>query len=144
MDSMIDPSADVVWDSVATIISAKGTEERAPRNDEEWTNVRRHTITLIEGSNMLLVPGRHIAKPGEKAEDAAVELQPEEIEKLVNEDRPSWTMLTHGLQDAAMVALNAVEAKDVEALLNSGEGIDQACESCHLKYWYPPKEASQQ
>src|ERR1700732_1176224 len=46
MDSMIDPSADALWDSVATIVSAAGTEERAPHTDEEWTNVRHHAIQL--------------------------------------------------------------------------------------------------
>ena len=31
MDSLVDPSADVLWESVATIVSAKGTEERRPK-----------------------------------------------------------------------------------------------------------------
>jgi len=32
-----------------------------------------------------------------------------------------------------------VEAKDKEALLEAGDAIDQACESCHFTYWYPKK-----
>ena len=31
MDSMVDPVADVIWNSVATIITKEGVEERAPR-----------------------------------------------------------------------------------------------------------------
>src|SRR5712691_3351567 len=42
MDSMVDPNADYLWESVATIVTAAGTEERAPRTDEEWTNLRKH------------------------------------------------------------------------------------------------------
>jgi len=34
-------------------------------------------------------------------------------------------------------SFKAIEKKDVEGLLNSGDGIDKACENCHLKYWYP-------
>ena len=35
MDSMVDPNADFLWESVATIVTTAGTEERAPRTDEE-------------------------------------------------------------------------------------------------------------
>ena len=138
MDSLIDPSADVVWDSVEVLVTAQGTEERAPKTDEEWKDVRRRAITLVEASNMLLVPGRHIARPGEKAEDPKIELRPEQIEAMVDQDRASWTTFAHGLHDAAMESLKAIDAKDKTALLYSGDGLDKACENCHLKYWYPP------
>src|SRR3979490_1948874 len=77
MDSMIDPSADSLWDSVATIVSATGTEERAPRTDEDWAKVRHNAITLVEATNLILMDGRHVARPGEKAENPKVELGPE-------------------------------------------------------------------
>jgi hypothetical protein len=137
MDSMIDPSADALWDSVATIVSAAGTEERAPQTDEEWTIVRHHAIRLVEATNLLLIPDRHVAKPGEKAENPEVELAPEEIEKRINEDRATWITLVHGLHDAALPALRATEAKNPQALFDAGEQIDTACENCHQKYWYP-------
>src|SRR5213594_3471484 len=99
MDSMVDPGSDVIWDSVETIVSAKGTEEKMPRTDEEWKNVRRHAIMLLEATNLLLIPGRHVAKPGEKAEDPKVELNPEQIEELMNKDKESWVKHAHTLHD---------------------------------------------
>ena len=142
MDSTVDPSADFLWDSVATVVTAAGTEERAPRTDEEWTNVRRRAIQLIEATNLLQVPGRHVAKPGEKSENPGIELGPEEIETVINQDRATWIKFAHGLHDAVMPALNAIEAKNVQALSDAGELIDTACENCHLKYWYPNQEES--
>src|SRR5262245_14962850 len=62
MDSMVDPSADTLWESVATIVSAAGTEERQPRTDEEWKNVHRKAIELVEATNLLIIEGRHVAK----------------------------------------------------------------------------------
>ena len=138
MDSIVDPSADFLWDSVEVLVTAKGTEERAPKTDEEWKEVRRRAIALVEASNLLLVPGRHIARPGEKAEDPKVELGPEQIEAMVSQDRAAWTTLTHGLHDAGTEAVKAIDAKDKDALFSSGDGLDKACENCHLKYWYPP------
>jgi hypothetical protein len=48
MDSMVDPGADFIWESVATIISAKGVEDRAPHTDEEWKEVRRRAIRVVK------------------------------------------------------------------------------------------------
>ena len=90
MESLVDPSADALWDSVATIVSAAGTEERQPKTPEEWANVRRRAISLVEATNLLIMEGRRVAKPGEKAENEEVELGPEEIEKLISGDRTSW------------------------------------------------------
>jgi len=107
MDSLVDPSGDFLFDSVATIVTARGTEERAPRTDEEWTSVRRAAIRIMEATNLLLMPGRHVAKPGEKSDNPEVESGPEAIEALINKDRTAWTNLAHGLNDAAMLALQA-------------------------------------
>ncbi len=140
MDSMVDPSADFVWASVATVVDADGEHEKFPQTDEEWKDVRRRVITILEATNLLLVPGRHIAKPGEKAEDPKIELAPEAIEALVNQDRPSWIRLAHGLHDAASEALAAADARSTESIMTAGEKLDRACENCHQKYWYPPNE----
>src|SRR5688572_2310667 len=56
MDSITDPSADVVWNSVQTVVTASGIEETAPRTDEEWVNVRRGAIRLAEAANLLMMP----------------------------------------------------------------------------------------
>ena len=137
MDSIIDPSADVVWESVATVVTPSGTEERMPRTDEEWTVVRRGAIRLVEGTNLLLMPGRHVARPHEKSEVPGIELEPTEMEVLINKDRAKWESRTKALHVESLAALRAIEAKDAKALVDIGERIDGACENCHVQYWYP-------
>jgi hypothetical protein len=143
MDSLVDPSADALWDSVEIVATLQGTEHKAPRTDDEWKALRRHAIALVEASNLLLIPGRHVAGPEEKAEDPRVDLHPEEIEALLVKDRGAWAMRAHRLHEAATVSLQAVEARDVTALMNAGETLDAACEACHRNYWYrtPPPES---
>src|SRR5436190_15542075 len=41
MDSIVDPSADVVWDSVGVVADRKGRHELAPKTDDEWSEIRR-------------------------------------------------------------------------------------------------------
>ena len=140
MDSVIDPSSDAIWDSVEIIATLDGVEHRQPKTDDDWKALRREAITLVEASNLLLIPGRQVAKAGEQAEDARVDLHPEEIQALIAKDVAAWSKHAHGLHDAAMESLKAIDARDVNALLNAGETLDASCESCHRNYWYrvPP------
>jgi signal transduction histidine kinase len=91
----------------------------------------------MEASDLILIPGRHVAAPGEKEQDPNVNLAPEKIEALINSDRASWVKMAHDLHDSVLPALKAIDAKDAQALSDAGAGIDKACEDCHLKYWYP-------
>ena len=140
MQSMVDPSSKILWDSVATNIGEAGAKEKAPQNDEEWAVVRHQAVVLMEATNLLVMPGRHVAPPGAKSDKPEVELAPEKIEEIVNQDLATWVKLAHGLHDTAAVALKAIDAKNAEELSNAGGDIDMACESCHLKHWYPEKK----
>ena len=137
MDSIVDPSADVVWNAVATVVHEGGNEERVPHTPEEWTDVRRGAIRLVEASNLLLMPGRHVARPGEKSEVPGVELEPEEMEALVNKDREAWTRHAKALHEVSLTMLQAIDAKDGKKLFDVGEELDTVCENCHVQYWYP-------
>jgi hypothetical protein len=137
MQSVVDPNADVVWLAVTTVQSNKGTVETKPKTDEEWTKVRHGAVALMEASNLLMVPGRHVARPGEKSETPGVELEPSEMEALINKDLASWRKRAHGLHEAGAAAIQAIDAKDADKLFEVGEQIERACESCHSQYWYP-------
>lgn len=137
MVSIVDPSADVVWEAVATLVTASGTEERAPRTDEEWAKVRQGAIRLVEATNLLVVPGRRVARSHEKSEAPGVELEPEQMQQLIAKDIAGWRARANALHEASLAALRAIDAKDAKALNDTGERIDGACENCHLQYWYP-------
>ena len=143
MLSIVDPSADVVWESVTTVIGPSGTEEKVPRTDEEWTNARRGAIRLVEASNLLLIPGRRVGRPGEKSEFPGIELEPEQMDVLINKDREAWIRRAKGLHDASLAALQAIDAKDAQKLFELGEGLEMACENCHSQYWYPNQQLPQ-
>jgi hypothetical protein len=137
MLSIVDPNADVVWLSVTTVQSAKGTQENAPKTDEEWTKVRHGAISLMEAANLLMIPGRHVARPHEKSDTPGVELEPAEMEVLINKDPGAWQMRAKALHDASVSTLQAIENKDAQKVFELGEEIEMACENCHKQYWYP-------
>jgi hypothetical protein len=137
MDSMVDPSADYIWESVGTEVSAKGVIEKAPKTDDEWKEERRRAILLVEAANLLVMPGRKVAQAGEKSENPGIELGPEEIMAIIDGNRATFHRLAHEFQQTAIEQLEAVNKKDLPALLKVGGDIDTRCENCHKTYWYP-------
>ena len=137
MLSIVDPSADVVWLSVTTIVDDKGLVETMPKTDEEWKKVRQGAIALAEAANLLKMPGRRVAQPGEKSDTPGVELEPEEMDVLIAKDRAAWHERATHLHDAAIDVIAAIDAKDGNKVFELGEKIEEACENCHKQYWYP-------
>jgi hypothetical protein len=137
MLGLIDPAADAVWLSVTTVVGAAGTVDTAPKTDDDWNKVRYGAMTLVEGANLLLMPGRHVARPGEKSLTPGVELEPQEMEALVNKDRAAWNDHAGKLRAAGVAVLVAVDAKDADKVFELGAEVEEACETCHRQYWYP-------
>src|SRR5687768_557075 len=126
MNSVIDPSVDVVWNSVKTVID-NGMTDHAPAADEEWAEVRRHALIVSEAANLLLMPDRPVAPPGAPSLAPGIELAPEEIRSLIDKNRDGWNFYVQQLQDSVKPALAAIDAKDPQALLDAGEQIDTTC-----------------
>ena len=109
MEWVMDPAADVIWDSVKSIITEKGTREIAPHTDAEWDAVRNAAATVMEAGNLLMIEGR--AK-----------------------DNKAWMAAARRLSDAANQAIKAAQAKNTEALFTEGGNIYKACSACHAQY----------
>lgn len=137
MQSIIDPNADDVWNSVSTIVTSAGVEDRSPKTDEDWQTVRKHAITLAEAANLLLIEGRPVAHAGASTSSVEAELTADETQKLIDNNREKFNAFALALHDATHEAITAIDAKNTEELVRIGGKIDQVCESCHAAYWYP-------
>jgi hypothetical protein len=109
MNAVIDPGADAIWGSVGTIITEQGTEERFPKNDEEWAVVENGALAVAEGSNLLMMDSRAV-------------------------DREEWIRLSLALIEVSQQTLKAVEARDKQAVFDLGGDIYAVCTNCHSKY----------
>ena len=137
MAGLIDTSADAVWLSVTTTVTDKGVVDTRPKDDEEWAQVRYGALRLVESANMLLTPGRRMARPGEKSIAPGIEEEPAAILAMVENDRPAWNQRVKAFHDASMLAVRAAESKDPGKILEVGETLEHACEGCHRHFWYP-------
>jgi hypothetical protein len=136
MQSEVDASADSIWDAVETTTSKSGDENKQPRTPEEWQEVRRNAIVLIEAGNLLTVDKRRLSAAPFPAE-AAGALDSAEIEKRIAGNRAAFNQYALTLRQTAQTMLAAIDAKDPQALVSAGGVLDEVCESCHMTFWYP-------
>ena len=137
MTAIIDPNIDFVWNSVSSVSTATGTEERQPQTDEDWRLLREHALYVAEAANLLLIEDRPIAAANAVTSSGGAELTPAAIKTLIAEHRQEYLQRAQGLQTAAQALLVAIDAKNVEELEKAGGEVEQACEQCHSQFWYP-------
>lgn len=139
MHNLVDPSADGVWDVVGSTLTAKGAQDRQPRTEEEWRQVRAHAILLIEATNLLAMDGRRLVPVGGKVTDEGNEgvLTAVEGQKQLDEQHAAFVQFALALREASIRMLAAVDAKDPRAMFDIGSDLDTVCEACHTTFWYP-------
>jgi hypothetical protein len=109
MNTVIDPTTDIIWDSVKTIITAEGIEEIRPQNEEEWTAVRNAAVIVAESGNLLMMVPRA-------------------------RDGGDWMRASQAMIDSGRATMKAAEAKDADKVFELGGVIYNACTNCHAKY----------
>jgi len=137
MEAIVDPSADVLWAAVKTVVDENGVHETLPTTPEEWLNLRLAAIRIVEGANLLMVPGRRAAPVGAVSEVPGVELEPAQIDALIRKQRKKFGAFAMALRDLGFETLQAIDAKDTASLLDLGGRMQNLCEGCHKAFWYP-------
>ena len=139
MANMIDPISDNIFDAVRWNSDAKGYHEYRPTTDEDWAKIRIGAVTIAEGIYLLKVP-RPFAPPGDVNNSTGPnppELSPTQIKAKVDQDPVLWEAKIQAVRNVALATLEAVKNKDVDAIFQASTDLDDACESCHIQYWYP-------
>jgi hypothetical protein len=140
MALQIDPAADAIWESVSTTVAKDGTHEHKPLTDKDWVLERGRALMLIEGANLLLMDGRRVTREGIKVlEDHGTpgNLSAEESQAAIDANRDTFVGFATALREVGEEILRASDAKDTDAILEAGATMDNVCEGCHLKFWYP-------
>jgi len=139
MRDMIDPASDYVFGAVKSVSTRQGTVEKVPKTDEDWDRIRIGAVTLAEGIYLLKIP-RPFAPEGDQNNSSgpdATELSPAQIKAKLEADPVLWNAKIEALRNVGLEVLEIVKKKKVDELWDAGGNLDQACESCHIQFWYP-------
>ena len=139
MRDMLDPASDNIFDAVKTVTTKRGTVDTLPKTDADWEKLRVGAVTIAEGVYLLKVP-RPFAPPGDENNSVgpdATELSPAQIEKKRAGDPVLWNAKIEALRNVGLEVLEIVKTKKSADLWQASYDLDQACEGCHIQYWYP-------
>jgi hypothetical protein len=139
MRDMLDPASDNIFDAVKLVYTTSGTVETSPKTEQDWEKIRIGAVTLAEGVYLLKIP-RPFAPPGDENNSKGpepTELSPAQIKAKLEADPVLWNAKIEALRNVGLEVLEIVKQKKVAELWDAGDNLDQACESCHLQYWYP-------
>ena len=139
MRDMIDPASDLIFDAVKVEIGKGGTTETVPRTEKDWEKIRIGAVTIAEGVYLLKIP-RPFTPPGDENNSTGehpTELSPAKIKAKLEADPVLWNAKIEALRNVGLEVMEIVKKKDVNELWEAGSNLDQACEGCHLQYWYP-------
>ena len=126
-------------------MAARGSSRSSRTSDEDWARVRSGAVTVAEGISLLKIP-RPIAPPDappNKDPDNA-ELPPDQIRAKILADPVLWNAKIEALRDINLTILEVVKRRNVSELVEAGALLDQACETCHLEFWYPAEKGLMQ
>jgi 6-bladed beta-propeller len=84
-------------------------ETRTPQTAEEWLSLEEQTLKLTESASLLMLPGWA-------------------------RDRDRWMADAKLLVDAGTAALEAVKARDIEAIAGLNDRLYESCTTCHSHY----------
>ena len=81
----------------------------APGDDASWATLAAQTRVLAESGNLLMLGDR------DRGDEA-------------------WTAMARAQVDAAVVTLEAIDARDVDAVIAAGDVVYEACATCHDRF----------
>ena len=139
MEDVVDRSADAVWESSGFVSDRNGLHDRSPKTDSQWLALRGNVITLIEAANLVMVEGRQVSRAGFAHVEPGNSLSSKEVAEAIAKDRTTFVGFAQALQQVGIETLNAVNKRDLDALSSLGGAMDEVCESCHRRFWYPEK-----
>jgi hypothetical protein len=144
MANIVAPTADVIWGAVGSTEGPKGPVEKKPTTDKDWAELRKQVMLMAEAANLLAVPDRAVLLPGQKLTNppGPGDLTPEKSAAKIKAEWPTFLAYAQTLQNSALATLKTIDAKDVDAFVEAGGAIDEACEQCHKRFWYPDAPAA--
>jgi hypothetical protein len=143
MKKVVAPEAQALWDISNKATDGDGEPIAGKLTAADWDK-------LIEGSRRLkaragaLAQARRIevAGPGETIQDEGAPEAPtrEEIQRLLDADLPAFNTFAAQLAGAADQVSSAARKKDIKAVSEVANQLDELCESCHVTFWYPKQK----
>ncbi len=138
MQQEVNAATNELWDVGNNAMNDTGGLDPAQMDDAKWTRLADAAAALkLEADKMAAASTIRAAAPGQEKVEEPGAYSMEDVQSYIDADPQSFRDLAAGLAKHSEAIAAAARARDAEnAGLLVGD-LDQVCEACHAKYWYP-------
>lgn len=142
MTSRIIPGSEALWNAVGETYEGDKAVKLAPSTDAEWNALSNQVASMQEGIAQLRDAEPVVASAGEKIQGDGQADAPQvaQIQQLINNDRAAFKSDLQAMDAVLTGFKEAIKARDVDRFTDLGGKLDETCEACHRKFWYPDQK----
>ncbi|HEV8331988.1 MAG TPA: cytochrome c [Steroidobacteraceae bacterium] len=140
MKNIVAVQTQVIWDVGNQAQDDQGNPDASKLAAGDWTQiidaagkVRQVAQTLAQSAQVI------VAAPGEKIEGEgnADALGAKQVQAAIDAQPAEFRARSQALAASMDQIIAAAKAKDAKKLFDVSGALDQVCEDCHMKFWYP-------
>ena len=138
MQGPIAEATNRLWDVGNNAMDDEGGIDPAQMDEAKWLELDRSAAVLeVASRQMADAPEIKAAFPGHERDVQPGAYSMKDVQSYFDADPQAFRLMARDLADHAAKISAAAKAREArQAGLLVGE-LDQVCESCHAKYWYP-------
>ena len=145
MKNVVAVQTQVVWDIGNRAQDDRGNPDASKLAAADWTKII-DAATKVRQASQTLARADHVqaAAPGMKIEGEGNSgaLGAKQVQALIDKDPAGFRAMSQALAGSMEQIGAAAKAKDAAKLFEVSGALDQVCESCHTKFWYPEQKAA--
>ena len=142
MAGVMAPQAQILWDTSNKGFDPEGLPDPKLLSAADWTTIEAAAAKLVATSKELASGGKLIASaPGIKidgdgeAPDAPTAAT---VQSHLDADPANFANEARKFGALAEKIRAAAKAHDAKTVLDTAGDMEEVCEDCHKRYWYPP------
>jgi hypothetical protein len=144
MKNVVAPQAQILWDVGNEAMDDNGTPDAKRLSAAQWAQlaaagqkVKDMSLALAMADHIKVVaPAAAIQGEGDPNSSSAVQVQ-----GFVDADPTGFADQARKLAAVADDFVAAAKARDAAKLGLASGNLDQVCEDCHMRYWYPQQNS---
>ena len=144
MKDVVAPQAAVMWDVGNRAMDDNGAPDVSKLSAGDWTKLAVAAEAMKAASiAMADTPKIEVAPAGVKIQDeggAGGGATAKQIQAFIDADPKDFAQHARALAEVSDAFLTAAKTKDAKTLGDASSNLDQVCEACHMKYWYPEQK----
>lgn len=116
-----------------------------PATDETWASLSQNAMDLIAAADLMTAGPHPLLREGQTVQgsDQPGTSTPAQIEQRISASPAEWKTRSEAMKKESQAVLAAVQAKDLDKVMEAGNALYDSCEACHQQFWHPEQTPSQ-